>query len=393
MTNGIDHRRWLAQINPGLHELVAECLGGDEYLVRPEELIRFKDFADDSEVRARMNAIKKQNKERLAAFAMRNDGFALNTEALIDVQVKRLHEYKRQLLCAMRIASLQLQLHDDPNMDFAPRSFVFGAKAAAGYRVAKRIIELLLSMMEDINNDPVCKDRLQLLFVENYRVSAAEAIVPAAQISEQISTAGKEASGTGCMLSLYRHGEGEGFPSMEAYIFRKDVLLNLMDLCRANNQYLFHRDAITRFLNDGGRMAVYVHEGYANSVRSVEEYYDISRDMLKPEIRHQLFCRPVRAKTHEDVSTYYGENSRSVNSLVGDNCIIEGDVENCIIFSGVHVAAGARLRDCIIMKGCEVGAGVELNCVIADKACKFSPGSVLVGSPKLPTVVPKGTEI
>ena len=199
VTNGIDHRRWLAQINPGLHELVAECLGGDEYLVRPEELIRFKDFADDSEVRARMNAIKKQNKERLAAFAMRNDGFALNTEALIDVQVKRLHEYKRQLLCAMRIASLQLQLHDDPNMDFAPRSFVFGAKAAAGYRVAKRIIELLLSMMEDINNDPVCKDRLQLLFVENYRVSAAEAIVPAAQISEQISTAGKEASGTGCM--------------------------------------------------------------------------------------------------------------------------------------------------------------------------------------------------
>ena len=194
-------------------------------------------------------------------------------------------------------------------------------------------------------------------------------------------------------MSLYRHGEGEGFPSMEAYIFRKDVLLNLMDLCRAENHYLFHRDAISRFLSDGGKMAVYVHEGYANSVRSVEEYYDISRDMLKSEVRHQLFCRPVRAKTHEDVSTYYGENSRSVNCLVGDNCIIEGDIENCIVFSGVHVAAGARLRDCIIMKGCEIGAGAELSCVIADKACKFSPGSVLVGSPKLPTVVPKGTEI
>jgi starch phosphorylase len=99
----------------------------------------------------------------------------------------------------MSIASLQMKLHDNPNMDFVPRSFIFGAKAAAGYHVAKRIIELLLSMQRDINGDPVCKDRLQICFVENYRVSAAEAIVPAADVSEQISTAGKEASGTGCM--------------------------------------------------------------------------------------------------------------------------------------------------------------------------------------------------
>lgn len=96
----------------------------------------------------------------------------------MDVQIKRLHEYKRQLLCAMSIASLQLQLHDDPNMDFVPRTFVFGAKAAAGYKTAKRIIELLLSMAEDINNDPVCRGRLQVYFVENYRVSAAEGHSP-----------------------------------------------------------------------------------------------------------------------------------------------------------------------------------------------------------------------
>ena len=150
-------------------------------------------------VRERVLAIKRANKESFAEFARRNDSFALNTEAIMDVQVKRLHEYKRQLLCAMSIASLQLQLHDDPNREFLPRTFVFGAKAAAGYKTAKRIIELLLSMANDINNDPVCKDKLQVYFVENYRVSAAEAIVPAAQISEQISTAGKEASGTGCM--------------------------------------------------------------------------------------------------------------------------------------------------------------------------------------------------
>ena len=199
VTNGIDHRRWLSQINPGLHGLICELLGGEEYLTQPEKLEELVRFADDKEVRRRVLAIKSENKRRFADFARRNDNFAFDPEGIMDVQVKRLHEYKRQLLCAMHIASLQLQLHDDPNRDFTPRTFVFGAKAAAGYKTAKRIIELLLSMQNDINNDPVCRGKLQVYFVENYRVSAAEAIVPAAQVSEQISTAGKEASGTGCM--------------------------------------------------------------------------------------------------------------------------------------------------------------------------------------------------
>ena len=147
----------------------------------------------------RVGEIKYRNKLRFAEFAKKNDNFVFNPNAIMDVQIKRLHEYKRQLLCAMSIASLQMQLHDNPGMDFVPRTFVFGAKSAAGYKTAKRIIELLLSMADDINNDPICKGRLQVYFVENYRVSAAEAIVPAADISEQISTAGKEASGTGCM--------------------------------------------------------------------------------------------------------------------------------------------------------------------------------------------------
>ena len=199
VTNGIDHRRWLAQINPGLHELIVDLLGGEEYLLKPELLKKLTNFEDDETVRARLNDIKYANKLRFADFAKRNDSFALNPDAVMDVQVKRLHEYKRQLLCAMNIVALQMRLHDNPNMDFMPRTYVFGAKAAAGYKLAKRIIELILSLANDINNDPVCKDRLQVYFVENYRVSAAEAIVPAAQVSEQISTAGKEASGTGCM--------------------------------------------------------------------------------------------------------------------------------------------------------------------------------------------------
>ena len=199
VTNGIDHRRWLGQINPELHSLICGCLGGDEYLRKPELLAEFAKFANDSSVQERFNAIKQNNIKRFASFASRNDGIALNTASLFDVQIKRLHEYKRQLLCALNIVRMQIMLHDNPQMDFTPRTYVFGAKSAAGYRTAKRIIELLLSMQDDINNDPACQGRLQVYFVENYRVSAAEAIVPAANVSEQISTAGKEASGTGCM--------------------------------------------------------------------------------------------------------------------------------------------------------------------------------------------------
>ena len=199
VTNGIDHRRWLAQINPRLHGLVTELLGGEKYLTHPEELIRLADFAEEPAVQQRVLEIKAANKADFAAFAKRNDGFVLNTDAIADVQVKRLHEYKRQLLCAMHITRLQMFIHDNPNAEFVPRTFIFGAKAAAGYRTAKRIIELICSLANDVNNDPLCKGKLQVYFMENYRVSAAEALMPAAQISEQISTAGKEASGTGNM--------------------------------------------------------------------------------------------------------------------------------------------------------------------------------------------------
>ncbi len=201
VTNGIDHRRWLAQINPGLHGLVCDLLGSDDYLLHPEKMAHLADFAEDAEVQRRLEAIKTANKQRLAKF-INNDSFTLNTDAILDTQVKRLHEYKRQLLCAMLITHLQQRLHDDPNQDFVPRTFVFGAKAAAGYATAKRIIQLLCSLANDVNNDPVCKGKLQVYFLENYRVSAAEILMPAVQVSEQISTAGKEASGTGNMKMM-----------------------------------------------------------------------------------------------------------------------------------------------------------------------------------------------
>lgn len=199
VTNGIDHRRWLAQINPQLHSLITELLGSNNYLRQPEQLIRLADYVGDEAVLMRLEEIKNQNKTAFASYLGKESGFALNEDAVFDVQVKRLHEYKRQLMCAMLIAQLQMRLHDRPNDDFLPRTFIFGAKAASSYRVAKRIISLICSLAEDINNDPVCKGKLQVVFVENYRVSVAEKLMPAAQISEQISTAGKEASGTGNM--------------------------------------------------------------------------------------------------------------------------------------------------------------------------------------------------
>ena len=199
VTNGIDHRRWLAQINPRLDGLIADLCGGRGYLLHPEELKKFEAFAGDGAVLARLDEIKRANKLDFAAYVKKTQGVALNTDAIFDVQVKRLHEYKRQLLNAMHIIYLYQKLQDDPSMELQPRTFLFGAKAAPGYAVAKRIIHLINSLANQINSDPLCRGRLQVVFLENYRVSLAEHLMPASEVSQQISTAGKEASGTGNM--------------------------------------------------------------------------------------------------------------------------------------------------------------------------------------------------
>ena len=174
-----------------------------------------------------------------------------------------------------------------------------------------------------------------------------------------------------------------------------DVLLNLMDRCKAINLFGFHQDAMNLFLSGGGKMDAYIHHGYSCTIHSVDEYYKAQMDMLDGDIRHQIFPpeRPVRTKIHEEVSTYYGEQSVSRNSLVADNCRIEGEIENCIVGSGARIAPGAKVKNCVLMRGCTVEAGAQLSNVIVDKHCSFSEDSVLTGSPKLPMVVPKYTKI
>lgn len=199
VTNGIDHRRWLAQVNPELSAFITQLLNGNEFLSKPEKLAELESYAGNREVLAKLEAIKLHNKQRFAEWYAAQGGIKLDTNAVFDVQVKRLHEYKRQLLCAMLITHLQQRIHDDPNAPFLPRTFLFGAKAASSYKTAKQIITLLCSIADDVNNDPLCKGKLQVVFIENYRVTVAEKLMPAAQVSEQISTAGKEASGTGNM--------------------------------------------------------------------------------------------------------------------------------------------------------------------------------------------------
>ena len=199
VTNGIDHRRWVSQINPGLDSLIRDLTGGDGYLTHPMELKKLEQYVGDTSVLARLDDIKKANKQAFADFAKKQQGVVLNTDAIFDVQVKRLHEYKRQLLNVLQIIYLYQRLQDDPDLSIPPQTFLFGAKAAPGYAVAKRIIHLINSLADQVNSDPLCKDRLQVVFLENYRVSLAELLMPASEVSQQISTAGKEASGTGNM--------------------------------------------------------------------------------------------------------------------------------------------------------------------------------------------------
>ena len=198
VTNGIAHRRWLCYSNPGLAGLLDDTIGTG-YRHNPEELANFAKFANDAQVLEQMRAIKHANKIAFANRVFKTTGKTIDTHSFYDVHIKRLHEYKRQLLNVLNIISLYLDIKDNPNKEFQPQTFLFAAKAAPGYYMAKSIIKLIYCLGKEIENDPVVREKLAVIFLENYNVSMAEALVPAAELSEQISLAGKEASGTGCM--------------------------------------------------------------------------------------------------------------------------------------------------------------------------------------------------
>ena len=197
-TNGITHRRWLLKSNPHLTKLLKDTIG-DSFIRHPIDLKNFERHLNDQVVLRQLEKIKKFNKEKLANIILKNDNIVVDPNSIFDVQVKRIHAYKRQMLNCLRIMDLYNTLIDNPNCDIVPRTFIFGGKAAPGYYLAKSTIELINSVANKINNDPRVNEKMKVVFIQNYRVSLAEHIIPGTDVSEQISTTTKEASGTSNM--------------------------------------------------------------------------------------------------------------------------------------------------------------------------------------------------
>lgn len=198
VTNGIAHRRWLCQSNPELSGLISDCIG-DGFVLDASHLSEFKKFGSDKTVLNRINEIKDVKKLQFCDYAKKKQGVIIDPNSVFDVQAKRMHEYKRQLMNALYIISLYNELLENPNKEMRPKTFIFGAKAAPGYYFAKQIIKLICALSEDIKKHPDIRKKLNVVYMEDYCVSMAEKLMPATEISEQISQAGKEASGTGNM--------------------------------------------------------------------------------------------------------------------------------------------------------------------------------------------------
>lgn len=198
VTNGVVHRRWLNTANPHLASFLDELIGSD-FREDASNLIKLEKYKDDSSVLAKIRDIKHFNKETFAYYAYNKTGKRIDPSSIFDVQIKRMHEYKRQLLNVMKIISLYNEIIENPNCDMPPQTFIFGCKAAPGYDMAKKLIKLIWFLSEELEKNPLTKDRLKVVFMEEYNVSLAEILIPSVNISEQISLAGKEASGTGCM--------------------------------------------------------------------------------------------------------------------------------------------------------------------------------------------------
>lgn len=198
VTNGIAYRRWLCQANPGLTKLLQKLIGND-FIKDANALEKLMKYYDDETVLESLRKVKYDNKLRLCDYIAKTNGINVDPNSIFDVQIKRLHEYKRQLLNVLQILYMYNQIKTNPNTKMPPRTFIFAAKASAGYFMAKQVIRLIHAVSNLVNNDPVAREFIKVVFIEDYKVSLAEIIIPAANISEQISIAGKEASGTGNM--------------------------------------------------------------------------------------------------------------------------------------------------------------------------------------------------
>ncbi len=258
VTNGIAHRRWLNQSNPGLSNLILDLIG-DKFITDASALQGLMKYKDDESVLKQLAKIKKANKVKMAEYIQANNGIIVDPDSIFDVQVKRLHEYKRQHLNAINILSTYLWLKANPNAEFTPKTYIFGAKAAPGYYFAKQIIQFIVELGNRINNDPDVNKKLKVVYLEDYRVSVAEKLIPSAEISEQISLAGTEASGTSNMK----------------FMINGAVTLGTLDGANVEIHESVGDDNIILFGMTTSEVNALKHRGY-----NPQEYYNNSREIM-----------------------------------------------------------------------------------------------------------------
>ena len=297
-TNGITQRRFLLHGNPLLASWITEHIG-DEWITDLPQLSKLKVYVDDPKAQQEFMNIKYQNKVRLAKYIQEHNGIEVDPRSIFDVQVKRLHEYKRQLLNILHVMYLYNQIKDHPEMDFYPRTFIFGAKAAAGYRRAKLTIKLINSVADVINNDASIKNKLKVVFIEDYRVSNAEWIFAAADVSEQISTASKEASGTGNMKFMLN-----GAPTLGTM---DGANVEIVEEVGKENAFIFglSADEVINYEQNGG----YHPENIFNSDQ------DIRRVLMQlingeyapddPERFREIYDSLLNTKSSDRADTYF----------------------------------------------------------------------------------------
>ena len=277
-TNGITHRRWLLKSNPELTDLLKDTIG-TSFIKHPIDLCNFKEYLDDKSVLEKLDKIKYRNKENLSQIILDKQGIKVNPNSIFDVQVKRIHAYKRQLLNCLRIMDLYTSLVENPNLDIEPRTFIFGGKAAPGYYLAKSTIELINSVAKTVNNDSRIKDKIKVVFMENYNVSLAERIIPAADISEQISTTTKEASGTSNMKFMMN-----GAVTVATL---DGANIEIRDEVTDDNIVIFGltADEVLNYYNNGGYSSAAIYNNDSRIKRVVDSLIDGSYNSDKDRFR------------------------------------------------------------------------------------------------------------
>lgn len=287
VTNGISHRRWLLYSNPELSSFIDSLIGEDyrKNTLLLKDLLRYK---DSSAVLSELCEIKLTKKRQFSDYIKARSGDIIDPDTVFDVQIKRMHEYKRQLLNLLKIISEYNELCDSPDMHFLPKTYIFGCKAASGYAIAKKIIKLINCLSKEISENPLCKDKLKVLFVEDYGVSVAEKLIPSAEISEQISLAGKEASGTGCMKLMMNGALTIG--TLDG------ANVEIKEACGEENIYIFGLDS--------GEVELLWRSGYSSS------HYLHSSERLRRCI--ERLYKPIGGEDFSSVADYLVNSERGV---------------------------------------------------------------------------------